>query len=99
MYNKYTVIKYLPRAKQKTVLDLLFNLLVMNILLRAYFHQKYFRKKVSRKFIKVRIRTFLKVGSGQKSYGSATLAARLFITNIVNYLPKAARETIARAKM
>jgi hypothetical protein len=47
----------------------------MKILFRAYFHQKNFQKKVGRKFIRVRIRTFSKVGSGsgQKSSGSATL--------------------------
>jgi hypothetical protein len=49
----------------------------MKILFRAHFHRKNFQKKVSRKFIRVRIRirTFSKVGSGsgQKSSGSATL--------------------------
>jgi hypothetical protein len=49
----------------------------MKILFRAYFHQKNFQNKVGRKFIRVRIRirTFSKVGSGcgQKSSGSATL--------------------------
>jgi hypothetical protein len=49
----------------------------MKILYRAYFHQKNFHKKVGQKFIRVRIRirTFSKVGSGsgQKSSGSATL--------------------------
>jgi hypothetical protein len=53
------------------------------ILFRTYFHQKNFRKKVARKFIllRIRIRTFSKVGSGfgsgQKSSGSATLPDRL----------------------
>jgi hypothetical protein len=58
------------------------NFLSMKILFRAYFNQKNFQKKVGRKFIRVRIRnrirTFSKVGSGQKSSGSATL---LFIMN------------------
>jgi hypothetical protein len=53
----------------------------MKILFRAYFHQKHLQKKVGRKFIRVRIRTFLKVGpgSGQKSSGSATLVINLFV--------------------
>jgi hypothetical protein len=49
----------------------------MKILFRAYFHQKNFLKKVGGKFVRVRIRirTFSKVGSGsgQKPSGSATL--------------------------
>jgi hypothetical protein len=54
------------------------------ILFRAFFRQKNFQKRIGRKFIKVRIRirTFSKVGSGQKSTGCATLFKSLCKMNI-----------------
>jgi hypothetical protein len=51
----------------------------MKILFRAYFHKKKCQKEVGRNFIRVRIRTFSKVGSGQKSSGSATLIGGIFM--------------------
>jgi hypothetical protein len=46
----------------------------MNIYFLGHiFAKKKFQKKIVRKFITVRIRKFSKVGSGQKSSGSATL--------------------------
>jgi hypothetical protein len=60
---------------------MLFNFRVHEDTFRAYFHKKKYQEKVGRKFImvriqnRIRIRTFLKVGSGsgQKSSGSTTL--------------------------
>jgi hypothetical protein len=54
----------------------------MNIFFRAYVHKKKFQKKLGRKFInvRIRIRTFLKVGSGPKSSESATKQLRKFVT-------------------
>jgi hypothetical protein len=54
---------------------MLFNFLVHEDTFWSMFLSKKFQKKVGQKFIRVRIRTFSKVGSGsgQKSSGSATL--------------------------
>jgi hypothetical protein len=68
----------------------------MKILFRAYFYPKQFQKKVGRKFImariRIRIRTFSKVGSGtgQKSSGSTTLEITSLVLNEIckDFKPK-----------